>query len=98
MQRVHQELGDAADRSAHFICVLALAAPDGQAELFEGHIDGHIAWPPRGDKGHGYDPVFVPQGETRSFAEMDEGEKNRISHRALAVRKLLRWLEVQGDR
>jgi len=92
MRRVHEALGDAADRSAHFIAVLALVLPDGSAEIFEGRVDGHIAWPPRGDKGHGYDPVFVPQGETRTFAEMGENEKNTMSHRGRAIEKLLAWL------
>jgi XTP/dITP diphosphohydrolase len=89
MQRVHNELGDALDRSAHFICVLALAWPDGHHEILEGRVDGHIVWPPRGDKGHGYDPVFVPQGHDRTFGEMDAAEKNAISHRAIAVHKLI---------
>jgi non-canonical purine NTP pyrophosphatase (RdgB/HAM1 family) len=89
MQRVHTELGSAKDRSAHFICVLALAWPDGTTETIEGRVDGHMVWPPRGHKGHGYDPVFVPQGESRTFAEMNEEEKNAISHRGLAVQKFI---------
>lgn len=89
MQRVHDELGGALDRSAHFICVLALAWPDGHHEILEGCIDGHIVWPPRGDKGHGYDPFFVPSGHDRTFAEMDTDEKNAISHRGIAVHKLI---------
>lgn len=93
MQRVHNELGDTKDRSAYFICVLALVAPDGHTETIEGRIDGHITWPPRGDKGHGYDPIFVPQGHDRTFAEMDDEEKNAISHRGIAVRKLLMRLK-----
>jgi XTP/dITP diphosphohydrolase len=92
MRRVHEALGDAVDRSAYFIAVLALVLPDGRAEIFEGRIDGMIVWPPRGDKGHGYDPVFVPVGETRTFAEMEEDEKNALSHRGRAIRKLLAWL------
>jgi XTP/dITP diphosphohydrolase len=93
MQRVHEALDNSTDRSAYFIAVLALVSPDGKEEIFEGRADGRIAWPPRGDKGHGYDPVFIPDGETRSFAEMEEGEKNRISHRGRAMQKLLAWLE-----
>ncbi len=89
MKRVHVEMGDTADRSAHFICVLALAWPDGHHEILEGRIDGHIIWPPRGDKGHGYDPFFVPQGHDRTFGEMDGDEKNAISHRGVAVHKLI---------
>lgn len=93
MQRVHESLGAAADRSAYFIAVLALVLPDGSEHIFEGRVDGHIAWPPCGDKGHGYDPVFVPEGETRTFAEMDEDEKNAMSHRGRAIQKLLAWLQ-----
>lgn len=96
MQRVHEEIGNALDRSAHFICVLALCWPDGHHELIEGRIDGHIAWPPRGDQGHGYDPIFVPTGHNRTFAEMDMDEKNAISHRGIAVHRLVQRLAVGG--
>ncbi len=85
MRRVHDEVAasaDPADDAAWFISVLCLAWPDGAARSFEGRIDGAFAWPPQGSKGHGYDPVFVPEGETRSFAEMDGADKNAISHRA----------------
>lgn len=92
-KRVHDALGDAADRSAHFIAVLALKLPDGQEKIFEGRIDGSIAWPPRGDKGHGYDPVFQPHNDARTFAEMTEDEKNAISHRGRSLAALLKWLE-----
>ena len=88
---MHDELGDAnADRSAYFICVLALSWPDGHVETLEGRVDGHIVWPPRGDKGHGYDPVFVPAGHDRTFAEMAAEEKDALSHRGKAVRELIR--------
>ena len=93
MKRIRDELGMATDRSAHFISVLALAWPDYHTEIFEGRIDGTIAWPPRGNKGHGYDPIFVPQGHTHSFAEMSDSEKNAISHRGIAVRKLIAFLK-----
>lgn len=89
MKRVHDEIGDAADRSAYFIAVLALVWPDGRKEIYEGRIDGTYVWPPRGDKGHGYDPAFMPNGYAMTFAEMDPVEKNAISHRALAVQKLI---------
>lgn len=95
MQRVHDALGNSKDRSAYFIAVLTLATPDGNHHVFEGRVDGTISWPPRGDKGHGYDPVFIPNGETRTFAEMNEGEKNGISHRGRAIQKLLAWLKEQ---
>jgi XTP/dITP diphosphohydrolase len=89
MQRVHDEGGAAldADSSAWFIAVLCLALPDGQEASFEGRINGDFVWPPRGTGGHGYDPVFVPHGDGRSFAEMLEAEKNAISHRARAFAK-----------
>ncbi|MGQ0527244.1 MAG: non-canonical purine NTP pyrophosphatase, partial [Alphaproteobacteria bacterium] len=89
MEKVHQRLGDAPNRSASFMCVLALAWPDGHAEIFEGKVDGNIAWPPRGDKGFGYDPIFVPEGYTETFAEMDAKKKQEMSHRALAFAKMV---------
>lgn len=92
MARVNRELGNSADRSAHFICCLALAWPDGRAEIFEGRIDGHIAWPPRGAGGHGYDPVFVPEDGAQTFAEMPAEAKHALSHRGRAVQKLLAFL------
>ena len=63
MKRVKDEIGNNSDHSAYFICVLALAWPDGRIETVEGKIDGHFVWPPRGNNGHGYDPVFVPEGK-----------------------------------
>ena len=96
MKRVHEALGTAADRSAYFIAVLVLILPDGSHRIFEGRAEGSIAWPPRGDKGHGYDPVFMPKGETRTFAEMNEDEKNGLSHRGKAIRQLLAWAEAEA--
>lgn len=84
MRRIHDRIGDNPDRSAWFISVLCLAWPDGRTETFEGRIDGHVIWPPHGENGHGYDPVFAPGNGTRSFADMTDAEKNAISHRALA--------------
>ena len=86
MRRVHDEAGAGldADPAAWFVAVLCLAWPDGSDTTFEGRIDGRFVWPPRGSGGHGYDPVFVPNGDARSFAEMLESEKNAISHRARA--------------
>ena len=78
-----------APRDAHFICALALAWPDGHVEWFEGRVDGALVWPPRGDKGHGYDPVFQPVGDARTFGEIDEAEKNGISHRGDAFRQMV---------
>ena len=88
MERVHRELGDK-DRNASFVAVLALAWPDGPTELFRGEVEGSLTWPPRGDRGFGYDPIFIPQGATLTFGEIDPVEKHRISHRARAFAKLV---------
>ena len=96
MQRLHNEIGANADRSAYFICVLALAWPDGRNEVFEGRLNGTIIWPPRGTNGHGYDPCFQPEHETRTFAEMTEDEKGAISHRGRATQKLIHWWRAQS--
>jgi XTP/dITP diphosphohydrolase len=76
-------------RDAHFVCALALAWPDGHIEWFEGRIDGCMVWPPRGDRGFGYDPVFVPHGYDQTFGEMDPDAKHAMSHRAKAFEKLV---------
>ena len=89
MKSVHDALGGASDRSAYFTCVLALAWPDGHAETVEGRCDGTIVWPPRGDQGHGYDPIFMPLGHNRTFAEMSAVEKQALSHRGIASRELV---------
>ena len=78
-----------APRTAHFVCALALAWPDGHVEWFEGRVDGTLVDPPRGLNGHGYDPMFVPDGHDRTFAEMDDELKNGISHRADAFRQMV---------
>ena len=83
------ELGPDIDRSAYFICTLAMAWPDGHSEVFEGRVHGTLAWPPRGTMGFGYDPVFVPTGRKQSFAELDPAEKHAMSHRADAFAKLV---------
>lgn len=71
--------------NACFQCTLVLAWPDGHDEVFTGTASGHLVWPIRGQEGHGYDPMFVPEGETRTFAEISAQEKNKISHRAKAI-------------
>ena len=81
-------LDGALDRSARFVCVTALASPDGHVELFEGEVHGEIAESPRGESGFGYDPVFVIAGDGRTMAELSSDEKHRISHRGLAGAKL----------
>ena len=95
MTAVEAKLESTADRDgtvnrrAHFACVLALAWPDGHLEVFEGRVGGALVWPPRGDKGFGYDPIFVADGHAITFGEMDPAKKHTISHRADAFRKLV---------
>lgn len=88
MGRVQQELGDK-DRAAHFVAVLALAWPDDEIALFRGEVEGRLVWPPRGDRGFGYDPMFLPKGGAETFGEMEPGSKHKISHRARAFAKLV---------
>lgn len=92
MTRAHNELeaiNALYPRTARFCCTLVMAWPDGHDEVFEGVMPGQVVWPMRGDHGHGYDPIFVPDGYDITFAEMDRWEKNRISHRADAFKKLV---------
>ena len=87
------ELGDGDDRRARFRCVLALADPDGGCRTVSGTCEGRIIRAPRGTGGFGYDPLFVPDGYERTFAEMPAAEKNRISHRARALQRARReWV------
>ncbi|NNM76038.1 RdgB/HAM1 family non-canonical purine NTP pyrophosphatase [Sphingomonas sp. ID1715] len=91
MSRVQERLealGPGVSRAAYFACVLCVVWPDGHVESFEGRAEGSLVWPPRGERGFGYDPVFVPQGYDQTFGEMDPEEKHRISHRAAAFAKL----------
>lgn len=92
MARTWREIsasGAAAPHNAQFRSTLVLAWPDGEDAVFEGVMAGEVVWPPRGDNGHGYDPIFVPDGYRLTFAEMAAEEKNRISHRADAFAKLV---------
>jgi len=89
MQRVEREIAGKDDRRARFVCALSLCWPDGHCETFEGRVDGTLVWPPRGDRGFGYDPVFLPAGGSRTFGEMDPDAKHAISHRADAFRQLV---------
>ena len=84
-----QERGPDVSRAAAFHCVLALAWPDGESAVYEGRAPGSLTWPPRGKLGFGYDPVFVPEGMQRTFAELEPEEKHRISHRADAFATLV---------
>ena len=89
MARVNREMADAADRRAWFIAALCVAWPDGHADTFLGRVDGTATWPPRGDRGSGYDPMFVPSGETRTFGELEPAEKHTVSHRARAFAQFM---------
>jgi XTP/dITP diphosphohydrolase len=93
MERIWEEVlakGPEAGRDAHFVCALAVAWPnDGQCENFEGRVYGQLAWPPRGDNGFGYDPMFQPIGHDLTFGEMEPAAKHAMSHRADAFRKLV---------
>jgi XTP/dITP diphosphohydrolase len=93
MTKTHDALlasGAAQPWTGRFCCTLVLAWPDGHDEVFEGHANGTLVWPRRGTDGHGYDPMFQPQGETRTFAEMTHAEKNALSHRGAAIAALLK--------
>jgi XTP/dITP diphosphohydrolase len=97
MERVWAETeaaGPEAGRDAHFACSLAIAWPnDGQTETFDGRVDGTLTWPPRGKRGFGYDPMFVPAGHEQTFGELEPDLKHAISHRADAFRKLVAALK-----
>ncbi|MGV1013575.1 MAG: RdgB/HAM1 family non-canonical purine NTP pyrophosphatase [Methyloceanibacter sp.] len=90
MARVNQALAEGSDRHANFTCALALATPEGEAEIFEGQVFGTVIWPPRGAGGFGYDPIFVPDGYNETFGEMGPDLKNRLSHRMRAFELLMR--------
>ena len=77
-----------AKRNAHFVSALCIAWPDGHMGMFEGRVDGALVWPPRGTRGFGYDPVFMPEGFDMTFGEMEPAQKHAMSHRARAFRKL----------
>lgn len=90
MERVEAELQACGNdnRRAKFVCALAMVWPDGSSQVFEGEVHGDLVWPPRGDRGFGYDPMFIADGETDTFGEMDPAKKHGMSHRADAFRKL----------
>lgn len=90
MKKIEDRLEDlgASDRSAFFTSALAVAWPDGPCVVVEGRVDGRLTFPPRGDRGFGYDPIFIPDGRDQTFGEMDPIEKDSMSHRAIAFRKL----------
>lgn len=80
------------DRAARFVCCMAFVLPDGHLKTFSGYVTGRIGTKKRGDNGFGYDPVFYPEGRNRTFAEMDASEKDSLSHRGRALKKLSRYL------
>jgi XTP/dITP diphosphohydrolase len=92
MKRVETEMqrSGSPDKRAHFVCALALSAPGARTQIFEGRAYGSIDFPPRGQYGFGYDPIFVPEGHRFTFAEMDPKAKHAISHRAKAFEKFVK--------
>ena len=90
MALVNERACDPTDRRAWFVAALCLAWPDGHTETFVGRVDGTMVWPPRGDKGFGYDPMFIAEGQTRTFGEMDPDAKHAISHRARAFAQVMK--------
>jgi XTP/dITP diphosphohydrolase len=89
MARVNDELGDNPDRRAQFVCALALTWPDGHCEVFQGEVGGTLVWPPRGNKGFGYDPMFHADGDAGTYGEIDPAAKHASSHRAIAFARLI---------
>ncbi len=91
MEKLHSKMQAAGGPdTARFICALSLALPSGDIYTYEGKVEGRIVWPPRGDKGFGYDPVFVASGDRQTFAQIDPGEKHAKSHRADAFAKFIK--------
>ncbi len=99
MDKLLKELAETKsnNRSAHFSCVIVLAYPDGNYKSFEGRVDGYIATQKTGNLGFGYDPIFIPTGFNRSFAEFNSDEKNKISHRGRALQKFIQYLMDGND-
>jgi len=89
MATVHERMAGASDRRAWFVAALCLAWPDGHTETFLGRVEGTVVWPPRGEKGFGYDPMFLPTGARETFGEMDPSAKHAVSHRARAFAQVL---------
>jgi XTP/dITP diphosphohydrolase len=90
MALVNERAGASADRRAWFVAALCLGWPDGHTETFVGRVDGTMVWPPRGDKGFGYDPMFVAEGRTQTFGEMEPDAKHALSHRARAFAQVMK--------
>jgi XTP/dITP diphosphohydrolase len=90
MARVERELQGRRDLGAYFVAVLALAWPDGHIESFRGEVHGSVVFPPRGTRGFGYDPIFLPEGQAQTFGELDQAARMAVSHRTVAFRQLAR--------
>ena len=88
MEKVEKRLAGNKNRSAAFVCALSLSWPDGHFETFEGKVNGSLCWPPRGERGFGYDPIFIASGMDLTFGEINPALKHSISHRADAFRQL----------
>ena len=88
MEKIEKRLAGNKNRSAAFVCALSLSWPDGHFETFEGKVNGSLCWPPRGERGFGYDPIFIASGMDLTFGEINPALKHSISHRADAFRQL----------
>lgn len=95
ISRIAEEMAGKQDYSAHFVCALNLVWPDGFDVTIEGKAYGHLTFPPRGEKGFGYDPIFIPEGHSITYAQMRPEQKQRISHRAIAIQKMIRECFLQ---
>ena len=96
IQAILQELKKKDNRKARFVCDIILLNEDEKPLLFEGIVDGHIADEPYGEGGFGYDPIFVADELNKTYAEMSQEEKNKVSHRGKALKKLLTYLKING--
>lgn len=90
IDRITQEMTDKDDYSAHFVCALTLVWPDGFDITIEGKAYGHLTFPPLGERGFGYDPIFIPEGHSLTYAQMLPEQKQRISHRSIAIQEMIR--------
>ena len=91
MMKLEEEMSGLYDTSAHFTCALAIVFPTGEEKVFEGYIHGNMSFPPKGTKGFGYDPIFIPKGYSKTFAEFEPKDKHTISHRAEAFKHLVKY-------
>ena len=99
MSQIEQQFRDSSseDYSARFVCALSLALQPDECHSFLGTVEGSLTFPPRGTLGFGYDPIFIPNGETRTFGEFLPAEKHAISHRAMAFAELVKFLRAESS-